>query len=225
MLVKANANAEKVLIFITSYKVPWYVYKLPIEKLRRKGYEVVVYDLNDYILDNDNPNVLLRVVEEINEDINSRINDYKKRGITIFDAFGNSLGSFMVYNYAVRYPLRRIILNTGGYMARIIFDTTDRRLGKTRQNYQKKGMDLATLEKYWYSVDTPELGKNIKSEETLMLSSLKDKHITNDATSELIQNISLSKTKLSVGKNPRLKHSATVLKNAHSRQVLDFLLK
>jgi pimeloyl-ACP methyl ester carboxylesterase len=225
VLVKPKASSKKVLFFLTSYKVPWYVYKFSIMKFKKGGYEVVIYDLNDYILDNDDPKVLLKAVEDINGDISARISAYKSRGISIFDAIGNSLGSFFVYNYAVRYPLRRIVLNTGGYMARIIFNSTDRRLGNTRQRYQEKGFDLQSLEVYWKAIDAPELGRNLKSEETFMLASLKDKHIANDATDELIANMSKSKTKLMVSKNARLRHSAAVITNAHSGQIKQFLLK
>ncbi len=224
VLLHSKSAAEKVLFFVTSYKVPWYVYKLPIEKLRRVGYEVVVYDLNDYILDNDDPEVLIKAVQEINADINNRVTGYKQHGITVFDAFGNSLGSFIVYNYAVRYPLRKIVLNTGGYMSRIIFDTTDRRLRKTRKNYEARGLDLKSLEEYWQAIDSPDLGKNLKSQETFFLTSLKDKHITNEAASHLIDHMALSETKLKVSKNSRLKHSASVFKNAHSKQIFDFFV-
>lgn len=225
ILLKLNPAAIKVVFFITSYRVPWYIYKFPIEKLRKNGYEVVIYDLNDYIIENEDPHVLLQAVSEINADINTRISTYKKKGIIIFDGFGNSLGSFFVYNYAIHYPLRRIVLNTGGYMSRLIFNTRDRRVHKTRSSYLAKGFTQDIIEKLWESIDTPSIGQNMKAQETFLLTSLKDKHITNETAAEVAKNIALSGTNFSVHHTPGLRHSATVLKNSHSKLVMNFLLK
>jgi pimeloyl-ACP methyl ester carboxylesterase len=224
VVLKPNPAAKKVLFFVCSYKITWHVYALTIARLRRAGYEVVVYDLNDYILDNDSPKVLLRAVNEINIDINTRITAYKAIGIKIFDAYGNSLGSFIVYNYAIRYPLRKIVLNTGGYMSRIIFNTTDKRLSKTKKRYEVRGYDKSKLDTAWLSIDNPPLGRGIRAAETFLLISLKDKHIKNADSEELISNIAASGTQLIVNKNTHLRHSATVIKNAHSRLVRQFLL-
>jgi pimeloyl-ACP methyl ester carboxylesterase len=222
VILKRNPVAQKVIFFVCSYKITWHVYVLTIARLRRAGYEVVIYDLNDYLLDNDDPSILIRGVKEINDDINRRMAAYKSDGIKTFDAYGNSLGSFIVYNYAVHYPLRKI--NTGGYMSRIIFATTDRRLGKTKRRYEAKGYDHQKVDEAWTSIDTPALGRDIKAKETFLLLSLKDKHITNEAGEELIKNIAASSTRLVVSKNKHLRHSATVIKNAHSRPIRDFLL-
>ncbi len=223
-IVKSNPKAQKVIFFLTSYRAPWFIYTLVISKLRKSGYEVVVYDFKDSILDNDNPDILPEFVKDLSDDIHSRVLNYEKRGILIFDGVGSSLGSFLLYNYCLRYPLRRIGLNTVSYMSQVIFTSSDRHISKTRRSYEAKGYDLPKLEEAWQSIDSPSSGKNLKAEETLIFTALNDKFVTRESVKTVLKNTRLSKTKLTVSTNKKLGHSASVIKNAHSKQLLEFLL-
>lgn len=224
VLVKKNSKADKVLFYLTSYRAPWYIYALPIEKLRKSGYEVVIYDYSNRVLDNDDPQILINVVRESNEDIKSRIQGYRKRGIVTFDAVGNSLGSFFAYNYSVRYALRKVSLNTVSYLARVIFNSSDKNIIKIRRDYVRKGYNQSKLETAWKEIDSPELGSKFKAETILIFTALNDRYVAQDNYEEVVKNISLSNTKLEVVNNKKLGHSAAVLKNAYSKRLYKFLL-
>jgi pimeloyl-ACP methyl ester carboxylesterase len=224
VILKENKNAQKVLFFLSSYKAPWRIYSLAISRLRHNGYEVVVYDVNDYMLDNDEPQVLIQAVRAINADINRRIAHYEAQGIITFDAIGNSLGSFLLFNYSIQYPLRKIVLNIGGYMSSVIFGSKDKRIQITRKKYEAKGFNQQSLQKTWAEIDAPHSGKYIKAAQTLYFTSLHDKFVTNEVAAEVEHDIASSDTKFTVYRNNRLGHSGAVLKNVHSRVVSDFLL-
>lgn len=223
VVLRPNPKARKVLFYIASYKFSWRVFMFSVAKMRRLGYEVVVYDVNDYMLDSGNPKTLIRAVNEICEDIHVRQEAYKTKGIEIFDAVGSSLGAFLLFNYAVRYPLRKVALNTGGYMARVIFDSSDKRVIKARKRYETNGFDFKNLEKTWAVIDDPKLGRLVKAQHTLFFTSLNDLHVTNEAAHELRENMKLSPTNLEVYTNKHLGHTAAVFKNAHSKKLKDFL--
>lgn len=224
VVVRENTHANKVLFFLCSFRSSWKIYALAIHRFKRAGYEVVVYDINDVVLQNDNPQLLIDVVSQVNEDINQRIKTYKDDGITVFDGIGNSLGSFLLYNYAVRFPLRKVILNIGGYMTRVIFEADNRHIKKTRQNYLSKGISQEMLAELWATIDDVALGTQLKSEETLLFRALNDKYASKEATALAIKTMRKSPTKFTVIQNKKLGHSAAVLKNVHSKKARDFLL-
>ena len=174
--LKQNPNAEKVLFFLCSFRSSWKVYALAIQRYKKLGYEVVVYDINDVVLQNDDPQILVTAIGQVIDDINERKKYYVQKGITIFDGIGNSLGSFFLYNYTVRFPLRKIILNIGGYMTSVIFEANNRHIKKTKQKYIANGIDRAKLAKLWASIDDVALGKQLKSQETLLFRALNDKY-------------------------------------------------
>lgn len=225
VLVKQNPNARKVLFFLCSFRSSWRVYALAIQRFKKLGYEVVVYDINDIVLQNDDPQILLTAVDLVIEDINQRKRHYTEKGITIFDGIGNSLGSFLLYNYAVRYPLRKVILNIGGYMTRVIFEANNRHIKKTRRNYIAKGIDQDTLAKLWASIDDVSLGKQLKPEETLLFRAINDKYASEENTKLAVVTMSQSPTKFKVIQNQKLGHSAAVMKNVHSKSAREFLIQ
>ena len=222
VITKKNNSAQKVLFYLTSYRAPWFVYKLSINKLQKIGYEVVVYDFKDSILDNDDPLFLPKFVEYLCKDINSKVVDYQKAGIGIIDAVGNSLGSFLLYNYAIRHSLRKIALNMVSYMSLVIFTSKDRRIAKTRKSYLSQGYTLEKLQKAWQSIDSPKSGKDVKAKSTLIFSALTDKYVTPESAEKVVESIKLSSTKLQVSKNTKLGHNAATVKNAHSKELISY---
>ncbi len=224
VVLKPNPSAKKVIFFLTSYRAPWFIYTFALKTLKKNGYEVVAYDFNDRVLDNDDPTLLPTFVKDLNQDIQSRVLVYQKSGISIFDGVGSSLGSFLLYNYCTRYPLRKVSLNIVSYMARVIFTASDKNIYKIRQRYIDKGYDLAKLEKAWKEIDSPESGKNVKAEQLLLFTALNDKYVSVESANEVIKNIKMSNTKLAIYVNERLGHRTSVLRNVHSKRLMKFLL-
>jgi len=210
VIKKSNPNADKVVFFLTSYRAPWFIYSLVINKLRKSGYEVLVYDFKDSILDNDNPSILPEFVELLCADMHGRVKAYELLGIKIFDGVGSSLGSFLLYNYAIRYPLRRVALNTVSYMSQVVFTSQYKQICKTRDSYIAKGYDLNKLEEKWKLIDSPESGKNIKVQSTLIFTALNDKFVSKESAQNVIKSIKLSNTRLSVITNERLNCSIPI---------------
>lgn len=225
VVVKRMPESTKVLFYLTSYRAPWFVYSFAINRLQKAGYEVVVYDFKDSVLDNEDPYFLPEFVEFLCKDMQSKVTFYQKRGVSTFDGVGNSLGSFLLYNYSIRYPLRKIALNMVSYMSVVIFTSKDSRIAKTRNNYLNKGFDLPKLQKTWQQIDSPQTGKELKSDETMLFTALKDKYVTPDSAQMVIDNIKTSPTRLNVHKNIKLGHNASTIKNAHSKAMLEFFLE
>jgi len=212
------------MFYLTSYRVPWYVFKRSIEKLRGLGYEVVVYDFNDYILNNNDPGVLPKAIYEVIVDINARKSAYEKLGIDIFDASGHSLGSFFLFNYATRYPLRKIVLNVGGIMAKVIFNARAHSIVKTREEYKKLGLDAKKLQEMWKDIDSPTiLGANMKAQKVLFYIAKHDSFVSADEAKVVIDGIKSSNTNVTVRTNNHLGHRGVVFKNAHSKGFYKFI--
>jgi hypothetical protein len=224
-IIKRNKNAKKVLFFITSYMAPWSVYRLIVRQLQCRGYEVIVYDINDYILNNKDPHVLLLAINEINTDIHAKVLDYQKAGITIFDGIGNSLGSFLMYNYAICYPLRKVILNIGGYMSRVVFLSKDWRVARIRKNYERIGLNMMDLNKLWVDIDSPTTAKRLKCLQILLFTSRRDVFVSNESANELIRSLQKTPVQITVHINKYLGHTLAVIKNVHSRKLKLFLEK
>lgn len=225
MIIKPNPKAQKVIFFLTSYRAPWFIYKPAIEKLRRSGYEVVVYDFKNAIVDNEDPAILPAFVETLCTDIHDRIAKYEMQGIKIFDGVGNSLGSFLLHNYIVRYPLRRVVLNTVSYMSQVVANTKHKHISKTREVYTAKGFDLRKLEEAWKSIDSPESGINNKAQKTLIFTVINDQYVTRASAESVIAHTKQSNTELTVYTNTKLSHNIGVVRNAHSKILLKFLLE
>ena len=224
VIIKPNPKARKVMFYLTSYRKPWYVFKVSIEKLRRMGYEVMIYDFNDYILNNSDPGILPKAIYEVIADINTRKAAYEKRGIKVFDGAGHSLGSFFLFNYATRYPLRKVVLNVGGIMSKVIFNAHDRSIVKTKQRYQNLGYNLEKLSETWEDIDSPTaLGSNMKAQRVLFYTVARDSYVSVGEAQTVIDGIKASAADLAVYANKRLGHKGAVFKNAHSSKFFKFL--
>lgn len=181
-IIKTNPKADKVLFYLTSYAFPWWVYAIPIARFRRMGYEVVVYDFHDTLLDNDDPTVLPTTTRKLIQDMADKQKQYEARGIKTFHGIGNSLGSYLIFNYALRYPLNAVVLNGGGSIADVIFHHRSGSWKRIADRYTKKGYNRKKLYELWAEFDLPTLGKNIKAEKILMTWSLKDGVIPRSST-------------------------------------------
>lgn len=204
--VVRNSKLNKVLFFHTSYGFPWWVYYLQIHMYRYFGYEVVVYDYSNKVLDNEDPKILPMVVEDVVKDMKIRVESYESRGIKIFHGIGNSLGSYFVYNYALRNYLAAIMLNAGGSVSDIIFHNN-------KMSYKKQGYDKAAIDKLWSKYDSPELGQNIHTEKTLITLSRNDKTIPPESSRKLVESIQASQSHVVV-KYDSLPHVASVVLNS-----------
>ena len=84
---------------------------LPIQRLVRAGYRVVVYDYASEIA-TVNAEVTVREFELLLADAAERIAAYERDGETEFYAFGISMGTNFAVNLAVRHPeVTRLVLN------------------------------------------------------------------------------------------------------------------
>lgn len=181
-MVKPNAKATKVLFYVTSYAFPWWVYAIPIVRFRRMGYEVVVYDLHDEIVADIDPNILPSTATKLIEDMAHKQNEYEVKGIKTFHGIGNSLGSYLIFNYALRHPLQALVLNGGGSIADVIFHAKGGSWKNIANAYTEKGFDHKKLQTFWAEFDLPTLGKKMKADKVLLAYSLKDGTIPLDST-------------------------------------------
>lgn len=214
VVVTRNPKALKILFYLTSYAFPWWAYKVPIERFKKLGYEVVVYDFDDTVIENTDPTVLPTTVELLTKEIHERCEHYVKKGITTFHGIGNSLGSYMIYNYALRYPIDAIVLNSGGSVADIIFGGKGGTWAKIAASYELQGVNQQKLKFLWADSDDPKLGKNIKAKRILLQYSLKDGTIPLQSTLKFVDSLKASGKSLTLEIN-NLPHIRSVLKNSH----------
>lgn len=212
-IVQPNPKATKVLFYLTSYAFPWWVYIIPIIRFRRMGYEVVVYDLHDAILENIDPNILPSTTTKLIEDMASRQSQYEANGIKIFHGIGNSLGSYLIFNYALRYQLQALVLNGGGSIADVIFHAKNGSWKKIASAYAEIGFDHKKLHALWAEFDLPTLGKNIKASRVLLAYSLKDGTIPLESTEGIRDGLYASGKEI-YAKTDNLPHILSVVSNS-----------
>jgi pimeloyl-ACP methyl ester carboxylesterase len=212
-IIKPNPKATKVLFYLTSYAFPWWVYAVPIGRFRRMGYEVVVYDFNDALIKNEDPSILPKTIIDIVDDISTRRKEYQSRGVHTFHGIGNSLGSYVVFNYAIRYSLHAMVLNGGGSIADIIFHHKDGSWKKIANAYTQKGYDKQRLRELWAEYDLPTLGQKIKAEKVLITWSLNDGTIPRTSSEGFIAELKASGKQMSV-KTDNLPHVLSVISNS-----------
>lgn len=211
--VRHKSKATKVLFYLTSYAFPWWVYSLSIFSFTRLGYEVVVYDFPDTIVENDNPDILPKTILGLIEDMQRRQQDYQAKGISTFHGIGNSLGSYLLFNFVLRYPLDAIVLNGGGSISDVIFHAQSGSWKKIATAYSQKGYDYSKLRKLWAEFDLPTLGKNIKADRVLIMWSLRDGTIPRRSTEGFIIGMQ-SSGKQVTSTTDSLPHIYSVIKNS-----------
>ena len=213
VMVRKNPKADKVLFYLTSYAFPWWVYIVPIWRFRKRGYEVVLYDFDNAIVENDDPTILPNTTLNVVSDMARRRKDYEASGITTFHAIGNSLGSYMVFNYAIRYPLTAIVLNGGGSIADILFHHVDGSWKRAADAYLQKGYDQQKLRKLWADFEDPKLGKKVQADKILITWSRNDGTIPSDSTVAFVAAIKTSGKKVFTETDDR-SHVLSVIRNS-----------
>lgn len=217
--VKSRPTATKVLFYFTSYKMPWWVFIIPILRFRRLGYEVIVYSLHDEIMENNDTSVLPTVTMDIINDVANRQKAYRKRGIQIFHGIGNSLGSYMMYNSSRRISFSAIVLNSVGSAAEVLFSTARKDLKKSTEAYRMQNHTRETLQELWTEFDRPSNGHGIKSPKILITYSEKDGLVPPSGPYEMMQALDAHNRKYEV-KVDHLPHEASIFFNAHQVRFL-----
>ena len=221
--VKPRPDATKVLFYFTSYKVPWWIFIVPILRFRRLGYEVIVYSLHDEIMENEDTRVLPSVTQDIINDVAARRQAYVKQGIQTFHGIGNSLGSYMMFNSSQRIPFSAIVLNSVGSAADVLFSTKRRSLRKATEAYIAQNHTHDSLQNLWTEFDRPSNGHAIKSPKILITYSEKDGLVPSSGPAELMQALDAHNKKYEV-KVDHLPHEASILFNAlQVRRIYQFL--
>lgn len=211
--VKSRPDPTKVLFYFTSYKMPWWIFIIPIVRFNRLGYEVVVYSLHDEVMENEDPSILPGVTSAIIDDVTRRREQYAKRGIKTFHGIGNSLGSYMMFNCSLRIPFAAIVLNSVGSAADVLFSTNHRHLKKTTSAYKKQHYTQEKLYELWKEFDTPSNGHAIKSPKILVTYSLGDTLVPPRGSIELIKALEKHDKKYEA-RVDHLPHEASIFLNS-----------
>lgn len=221
--IKPRSTPRKVLFYFSSYRTPWWVYLVPILRFRRLGYEVVVYDLENDIMENNDTSILPTTVRAILDDMSARREAYIKQGVETFHCIGNSLGSYMAFNGSQRIPFDGVVLNSVGSAAEVLFTTKHRHLKKTTARYVQQRHDRESLQKIWEEFDRPSNGHRILAPRVLITYSLKDELIPPTGPVELMQSLEASGIKYEAHVD-HLPHIASILLNAYRvRSIYRFL--
>jgi hypothetical protein len=219
VIVKENPKATKVLFYFASYRFSWRIYWLPVLRLRNRGYEVVVYDIDDFVVESHDPKTLPRAAKELIYDVKTRQNEYKNKGINTYHGVGNSLGSYLLFNCALRVPFDAIVLNGSGSVADVIFSVKKGPLKKTAEQYKLASIDLEKLSDLWKEYDKPDLGKGIKANRILITWSTKDGLVPTNSSRDFIKSIKSSGKKVVV-KEDTLPHVGSIFLNSHNVKFL-----
>jgi hypothetical protein len=151
-----SAQAAATIIFICPYSTPIQKVRFAIRRLLRAGYHVVAYQTTTAVFTQADPTILPELISRVREDIRSQITMLTSDGVTEFGFFGSSLGSFILYNCIGREipELRWGVFNTGGNIARGVWNTPT-----LRQLHVAQGWSLPRLEEAWVELQWPDFGR------------------------------------------------------------------
>ncbi len=223
-LVK-KTKAKEALFYMTSFGLPWWVYITSILRLRLKGYELVVYDFDRIVIDNDNPQVLLNTVSSVVKDMHKRRTEYENNDVLVVGGVGNSLGAYMLYNYCLNFPLNNIVLNGGGSISDMIFQPINSQFKKINEKYVSKGFSNKSVDKLWAEIDDIKLAENVRANNVLIYRSIHDDTIPPSSTKRFIDAFNKSEADLTVIEDKKT-HVGSVMSNSFKiKQIYRFLSK
>ncbi len=212
--IKAR-SPKAVVFYLTSYKAPWYMYLWPILRLRLKGLDVIVYNFDDRIIENDDPHILVEAVKQVCDSINGYVEEYDKRNISVLGGIGNSLGSYFMYNYCYRYPLDRVVLNSVGTIEITMFDAITPHFNDIKQRYIARGYDRDMVHQLWRNNDRHEFGEKLKVKHALVTVSNNDQLVPAQTTEKTIQSILSGNFESEIIRDNR-RHGWSVMYHAHN---------
>lgn len=170
-----------------------------------------MYDFKNIVFESNDPRTTINFVDTFVNDMHERV--LQNNSLQV-DVIGNSLGSWLAFNYSVRYPVAHAVFNSGGSAAEMLFAAIRGSFLKTKVLYESQGFDVSTLKHLWRSIDSIALGKKLKAKQSMFLWSPNDGVIPKRGTQELIKSMQASGHKLQVVKGNG-RHIPTVFVNAH----------
>ncbi len=109
-----NPASKRVIFFFCPFGIPrWQLMLpgLPLWKLKREGFQLVVYDYSLEIA-NTSPQRSVEYLEAILADVAQRVETYEAQGVSDMAAFGISLGTGLAISAAARHTtIEKLVLN------------------------------------------------------------------------------------------------------------------
>jgi hypothetical protein len=195
------------IFFVCPYGTPIEKVRFAIRRLLRESYRVVAYQTTTAVFMEADPMILPVLIEQVREDIRSRIAKLRSDGVADFGFFGSSLGSFILYNCAGREipELRWGVFNTGGNIARGVWNTP-----MLRQVHEARGWSLPRLEEAWAELQWPDFGR-LDGCRFVFASSRHDDVAPLSGISQYLEAMLRAGAEVSVHEMPAISHRTTVI--------------
>src|SRR5665213_172344 len=138
-------DSDKVLFVFTAMGTWIGLYVMFVKLMNKKGYSIVIYDYPLRLLFKPDMELWEKFNLEVVADVQGRISEYKKQGVTSFYAYGVSMGTLLANRVTRSMPaITHVILNlTYGDVADNIWSY--RRVRKTKKGLLKQGIDREKL--------------------------------------------------------------------------------
>lgn len=160
------------MFFLCAHDTKLKYYKFAINKLLRRGYDVVGYEFDPAVVHAGDPSMVITLIRDMREEIERVLaSDYADTSVEV-GLFGNSIGTFIAYNILDIPRVEWVIMNTGGNLAQGFW-----RLPRARKGFEAKSISLEQLEQAWHSVQNP-AWDNTKGKRVLLLAGSADKLAT-----------------------------------------------
>lgn len=161
---------------------------LPISSLVKVGFQVVCYDYN-IIKVTATPKSSKRILDEVLQDVQQRVNIYKKNGVENISSFGASLGSLFASYCSAKIPeIRKVVLNVpyGDMVGHILSAPRMLLLPKHRvQRYITLGGGEKQLRKFFAGYSPLDNISELKKKKILLYLSKKDRVLLYSNSSKL----------------------------------------
>jgi hypothetical protein len=150
------AQAAATIFFICPYDTSIQKVRFAIRRILKAGYHIVAYETTTTVFTAADPMILPELIDQVREDIRTRIAKLSSAGVTEYGFFGSSLGSFILYNcVGDKVPeLRWGVFNTGGSIAQGMWN-----MASLRDLHVARGWSLLQLEEAWAVLQWPDFGR------------------------------------------------------------------
>ena len=204
---------KKVVFLLAGWHSKLWMYWLFSNILSFNGYHCITYAYDNEIFSPDTQKTV-KHLNEIKEDILSKIKKLKKEGYNKFSIFGISLGSMLALMVADKSPdISKVILNTIG----IDISETVWGWNKVYPGFKKglieQNLTLNELKEIWSSITPANNIHNLKNKNILIYLSQKDEVIPVNLGNRLVAEFKKKNYEHNLVLNNYLKHSYTCIYN------------
>lgn len=217
-------RSDRIIFFFTILNTSTWLYWWPIKKLTDQGYRVIAYDYSGKLVLNGDVPKFLHVSDAIQQDVSTRIVQYKQQGARSFYAFGSSMGTIFAITCAARIKdISKVVINlTYGSLAENVWSWWYLTLSKRK--LIRQGITMERLEGLLKPISPTQNAGKLAGKEVLLYLSRRDRVLPNSQSGKFKAALDAAHVKYHYHENKYLGHVASIVMNLWRwRTYVDFL--